>query len=54
MLRYTRNIGLNKFMSTVEKATLTQSHTNQSETDVLKQVKKAFPSTIQLQNFLSA
>jgi len=39
LIWYTRNIGLDKFMSTVEKATLTRSPTNdQSETDVLKQV----------------
>jgi len=35
---YTRNIGLVKFMSTVEKATLTQSKERDTETDVLKQV----------------
>jgi len=35
---YTRNIGLVKFMSTVEKATLTQSSQSDTETDVLKQV----------------
>jgi len=34
---YTRNIGLGKFMSTVEKATLKQSTQNQNQTDVLKQ-----------------
>jgi len=34
---YTRNIGLGKFMSTVEKATLTQSPKHQHQTDVTKQ-----------------
>lgn len=38
LIWYTRNIGLVKFMSTVEKATLTQSNESDNETAVLKQV----------------
>lgn len=38
LIWYTRNIGLVKFMSTVEKATLTQSKQSHDQTDVLKQV----------------
>ncbi len=36
--RYVRNIGLNKFMSTVEKATVTPHSSKTGETAVLKQV----------------
>jgi hypothetical protein len=36
--RYVRNIGLNKFMGTVEKATLLPHPTKPNETSVLKQV----------------
>jgi hypothetical protein len=38
LIWYTRNIGLGKFMSTVEKATLTPSNQCERETDVLKEV----------------
>ncbi len=38
LCRYVRNIGLNKFMSTVEKATVTPHSSKTGETAVLKQV----------------